>query len=209
MNVQLLVYDGFRERDAFGALEVLHLAAASGADLRMGLVRVGNATVTSAYGLQLHVPAHLDPLHPPGILILPGSGWTSDARDDGSADSLRQRIAQTLAGLADAGTTIAATGSGILLLGRADQLANRSVTGPDALAEDLRRAGAEVVSARVVDDGNIITATGATAGLDIALALVERFAGPAIAISVERRLGYERPGTVWRRRTSGVHTSKG
>ena len=55
-----------------------------------------------------------------------------------------------------------------------------------------------MVRARVVDAGRLITAGGVTSGLDLALWLVERFAGPAAAVSVEARLEYERRGTVWR-----------
>jgi len=66
-------------------------------------------------------------------------------------------------------------------------------------ASDL--LGAEVYDARVVDDGDVITSAGVTSGLDLALWLVERFAGPALAHAVERRLEYERRGVVWRRAT--------
>ncbi|MBV9849587.1 MAG: hypothetical protein JO250_07855 [Armatimonadetes bacterium] len=65
--------------------------------------------------------------------------------------------------------------------------------------EDLRASGTNVVQARVVDDGNILTAGGVTSGLDLALWLVERFCGPALALAVEQNLEYERRGVVWRR----------
>ena len=53
-----------------------------------------------------------------------------------------------------------------------------------------------------MDDGEIITAGGVTAGLDLALWLIERFAGPAAAHAEETRMEYERRGVVWRRSTS-------
>ena len=66
-----------------------------------------------------------------------------------------------------------------------------------ALAE-LAELGADLTEARVVDDGDVLTAGGVTSGLDLALWLTERFAGASVAAAVERRLEYERRGVVWR-----------
>jgi putative intracellular protease/amidase len=74
MHIRILVYDGFNELDALGPFEVLQAAAAAGADLRTELVRLEHASVTSAHGLQLHVPARLEPDEPPELLLLPGGG---------------------------------------------------------------------------------------------------------------------------------------
>ena len=54
-----------------------------------------------------------------------------------------------------------------------------------------------------MDDGEFITAGGVTSGLDLALWLVERFAGPQTAQAVEREMEYEHRGVVWRRHSSG------
>jgi transcriptional regulator GlxA family with amidase domain len=54
------------------------------------------------------------------------------------------------------------------------------------------------VYARVVDDGDLVTAGGVTSGLDLALHLLERSYGPTVAIAVEKLFEYERRGTVWK-----------
>lgn len=61
----------------------------------------------------------------------------------------------------------------------------------------LKATGAQAISARVVDDGDLITGAGVTSGLDVALYLVEREIGPRIAHAVEGVFAYERRGTVW------------
>jgi transcriptional regulator GlxA family with amidase domain len=43
-----------------------------------------------------------------------------------------------------------------------------------------------------------VTSGGVTSGLDLALWLVERFAGAEVAVKTERYLEYDRRGTVWR-----------
>lgn len=58
--------------------------------------------------------------------------------------------------------------------------------------------GAVAVAARVVDDGNLVTAGGVTSGLDLGVYLLERALGPRIAHAVESLFAYERRGTVWR-----------
>ncbi|WP_017570297.1 type 1 glutamine amidotransferase family protein [Nocardiopsis halotolerans] len=52
--------------------------------------------------------------------------------------------------------------------------------------------------ARVVDDGDLVTAAGVTSGLDLGLYLLEREVGPRVAHSVERLFSHERRGVVWR-----------
>jgi transcriptional regulator GlxA family with amidase domain len=63
--------------------------------------------------------------------------------------------------------------------------------------EELRAAGARVVEARVVDDGDLVTAGGVTAGIDLALWLVERHFGAELATAVATEMEHTRQGEVW------------
>jgi transcriptional regulator GlxA family with amidase domain len=64
--------------------------------------------------------------------------------------------------------------------------------------EDLRASGARVVEARVVDDGDLVTAGGVTSGIDLALWLVERHFGAKLAEAVAAEIEHPRHGEVWR-----------
>jgi transcriptional regulator GlxA family with amidase domain len=64
--------------------------------------------------------------------------------------------------------------------------------------EELRASGAQVVQARVVDDGDLVTAGGVTSGIDLALWLVERHFGTAAAEAVAAEIEHPRQGEVWR-----------
>lgn len=86
-----------------------------------------------------------------------------------------------------------------MLASAAGILRGRHATTHRGAIADLRAAGAEIISARVVDDGDIITSGGVTSGFELALWLVERFFSPALAVEIEGQLEYERRGTVWRR----------
>ena len=65
---------------------------------------------------------------------------------------------------------------------------------------DLRASGARVVEARVVDDGDLLMAGGVTSGIDLALWIVEREFGAAIADAVTEEMEYPRTRDVWRRK---------
>src|SRR5262249_51353304 len=101
-----------------------------------------------------------------------------------------------------AGTILAGVCTGAMLLAAAHLVIGRHATTHHLALDELRAAGATVVDARVVDDGDLITSGGVTSGTDLALWLVERFFGPQVALQIESRLEYERRGTVWRRHTA-------
>jgi hypothetical protein len=88
--------------------------------------------------------------------------------------------------------------AGAMLVAAAGLLEGRPAITHHSAIDDLRAAGAEVIHARVVDAGDVITAGGVTSGLDLALHLVERDHGSAAALAAERELEYERRGIVWR-----------
>jgi transcriptional regulator GlxA family with amidase domain len=203
MRIQILLLDGFDELDALGALEVLHAAAGAGAELRAELVRLDSATVTSAFGLQLHVATRLEADEPPALLLLPGAAWLANAGRGTWAARQRDRVAALVAALHRNGATLAAVRTGAAVLGAAGLLRGRAATTDHQAIDELRAHGAEIVPERVVDEGDVVTCGGMASGLDLAFWLVERYASPAVAQAVERQLGYERRGTVWRR--SGSH----
>jgi transcriptional regulator GlxA family with amidase domain len=100
--------------------------------------------------------------------------------------------------LARPGAIVATVCGGSLLLAMAGLLKGRhAVTHPLGL-EALAATGALVVPARVVDDGNVVSAGGVTSGIDLALYLLERTLGTHVAHGIELTFQHERRGTVWR-----------
>src|SRR5262249_52319643 len=199
MRIDVLVYPGFDELDAIAPFEVLKKAASAGADFSVRLVTASPTDeVVAANGLRLRADAVIDPGTPPDLIVVPGGGWVDRAAAGAMAEVERGQIPALLAGLHRAGTTNGPVCTGTMLVAAAGLLRGRPAVTHHGAIDDLRASGATVVRARVVDDGRLITAGGVTSGLDLALWLVERFAGAATALSVETRLEYERRGTVWR-----------
>ena len=81
--------------------------------------------------------------------------------------------------------------TGAFLLGRAGLLEGKCATTHWAYTHLLPLVGARHVAERVVEDGNVITAGGVTAGIDFALTLTARYAGEEAARRVQLALEYD------------------
>ncbi len=83
------------------------------------------------------------------------------------------------------------TDSGAVGLSADRILAGKRATGHWAWLEPLREFGAEPVGGRYVEDGKTITAAGVSAGIDMALYLVGREAGPEVAQAIQLGIEYD------------------
>jgi transcriptional regulator GlxA family with amidase domain len=189
MKIDIVVFDGFDEMDAIAPFEVLRTAAALGAPIDAELVGAhGAATITASHGARLVVDR--GPSEAADMLLVPGGGWFHGA---GVRDEIERGVLP--AALADARATGKIVGSvctGAMLLAAAGLVEGRRAITHHSAIEDLRAAGAEIVDARFVDDGDLLTAGGVTSGLDLALHIVEKVAGASIAEQVAREVEYER-----------------
>lgn len=197
MRAEIILYDGFDDLDAFAPHETLQRAARAGADLSVAFVTVeGAASVTSAYGVTVATPHTLGQ---PDLLLAPGGGWVARTAHGARAEAERGVIPAAIAQAHARGAIVATVCTGAMLASAAGLMRGRRATTHHGAIPDLRAAGAEIIAARVVDDGDLISSGGVTSGLDLALWLVERFFGAALASAIEGQLEYERRGTVWRR----------
>jgi transcriptional regulator GlxA family with amidase domain len=197
MQIDILLFDGFDELDALGPYEVLRTAAARGADVRAELVGAhGAATVTADHGTRIVVDRGVSDTA--DVVLVPGGGWITRSDQGAWGEVQRGELPATIAAAHARGAVVASVCTGALVLAAAGITDGRSATTHHGAIDDFRATGAQIVDARVVDDGDIITAGGVTAGLDLGLALVERVGGREIADAVARDLEYERAGEISR-----------
>jgi transcriptional regulator GlxA family with amidase domain len=199
---QIIAFDGFDELDVVAPFEVLRMAAARQPRWRVELAAIdAPCEITANHGLRVQVAARLGPAAGPGrpdVVIVPGGGWISRKPTGARTEIARGAIPAALAELHRAGTLVTSVCTGAMLLAAAGLLKDRpAVTHHDAL-ENLSAVGAQIIPARVVDAGNIVTSGGITSGLDLALHLVERFADAALARELECALEYEGREEAWR-----------
>jgi transcriptional regulator GlxA family with amidase domain len=198
MNIDIIIFDGFDDLDALGPNELLRHAARAGAPFDVSLVQLDGAErVRSGVGTTIVPDRALS--ERPDLVLVPGGGLISDNAVGVLAELERGALPAALARLHADGATIASVCTGAMLLGAAGLLAGRPATTNRLALDRLRDTGAEVIDARVVDDGDVLTAGGVTAGLDLALWIVERELGAEFATQLAAGVEYERQGDVWRR----------
>jgi cyclohexyl-isocyanide hydratase len=138
--------------------------------------------VTDDRGLRLLPDSVGQPLADFDLVIVPGGLGTRTLMHDGAfLDWLRTAAPIPLK---------ASVCTGSLLLGAAGFLSDkRATTHPSALAE-LAPLCAATTRERIVDSGDVITAGGVTAAIDLGLYLVERLAGEAARSRVAQQMDY-------------------
>jgi transcriptional regulator GlxA family with amidase domain len=186
-RIDIVIFDGFDELDALGPYEVFRNA---GFDATLVSVD-GAEIVTASHGAQLKPRRALDT--DADAVLVPGGGF-----NDGNADGVRGEIAKgdlpaKLREMADAGKTVMSVCTGAMLLAAAGITDGRPAITHHGAIEALRESGADVhEDARVVDDGDLLTAGGVTSGIDLALHVAERHRGRDVAQAVAREMEHRR-----------------
>ncbi|MEU6486314.1 DJ-1/PfpI family protein [Streptomyces sp. NPDC046887] len=217
-TAQIVLFDGFDPLDAVAPFEVLHAGGiASGGALTVELVSAEGPreVVSGSGGLSLRATATLDPDRP-GLVLVPGASGRIAEPDEApdavtaprpGGEPIPVLLGRTLttplpellkAAMANPEVLVATVCGGSAILALAGLTEGRYATTHHQGLDLLDATGTHAVTARVVDDGDLVTGAGVTSGLDLALHLLERRLGPRIAHAVEELFAYERRGTVWR-----------
>ncbi|GGN63305.1 glutamine amidotransferase [Actinoplanes lobatus] len=197
MLAQIVLFDGFDPLDVIAPYEAL----VAGGIPRVELVSAGGPrAVPSGIGpLTLNATAHLDPERA-DLVVVPGAAAAAlDEIPAVLARALETPLPGMLAVVLNRPGAITATVcGGSLLLAMAGLITGRPATTHQFGLDALTAAGAVAIDARIVEDGDLVTASSVTSGLDLGLYLLERTLGAPSAHAVERLFHHERRGTVWR-----------
>jgi putative intracellular protease/amidase len=181
VKIAILIYDGFTALDAIGPYEVLRSVPGWEVEF-VGRTRGEVRTDSGAVGLS--ADRGMAEVTSAGIVLVPGGS--------GSRELLGDR--ELLAWLRDVDRTTTWTTSvctGSLLLGAAGVLDGLEATSHWLDLEDLARYGARPTGRRVVEQGKVVTAAGVSSGIDMALVLAARIAGPEIAQAIQLGIEYD------------------
>lgn len=200
MDIAIVLFDGVDELDAIAPFEVFENAREMGADVTATLCTIDDtAEVTASHGLRIGIDHRLADLSP-DLVLVPGGQWGARGETGAWAEAERGAIPDAISRLSDEGVSVAGVCTGGMLLARAGITDGRPATTHASAIDDLRELGAEIIDARVVDDGDVVTAGGVTSGLDLAFHLVRREFGDEVADAVAERMEYEPRGQVHRSR---------
>jgi transcriptional regulator GlxA family with amidase domain len=198
MQTEILVYDGFDELDAFGPYEVL---AEAGFDVAL-VTHPASGRIATARGAMVVPDRQLSDRAE--LLVVPGGGWTRRPPRGAWAEVQRGVLPPVIARRHAAGTRIASVCTGAFLVAAGGLLDRRPAVTHWNDVDDLEAMGIRMIrDARVVDDGDIITAGGVTSGLDLALWIVEQEKGreaadEVAADEVAAEIEHRRDERIWR-----------
>ena len=188
-TIGILLFDGVEELDAVGPWEVLAWWTRTFPDDGYEVVTLAPAggTVTCAKGMRIEAQHAFADAPATDVLIHPGGQGTRPLMVD--EDHLRwvreQRTTTSL---------MASVCTGSLVLAAAGLLRDRPATTHWASLDLLAETDPTIRvdrSARFVDDGDVLTSAGVSAGIDLALHLVVRLASRERAAQVRRGIQYD------------------
>lgn len=193
LKIGILVFEEAEELDFVGPWEVFTMAnevckhKGEPPVHEVKLVAVGEGPVTCAKGMRVLPDVTIADCPALDILLVPG-GWGT------RRESKNPAILSWIAEIARQAQWVTSVCTGALLLTAAGPAKGRRVTTHWAFVETLRERGeaAEVLANyRYVRDGNVVTAAGVSAGIDMALWLTGQLHGPDFARAVQKGMEYD------------------
>jgi transcriptional regulator GlxA family with amidase domain len=179
--IVVLVYDGVRLLDVTGPLEVFDVAVSMGAAYRVVVCSPDGRDVTTSGGLRLGVACAAGEVDEVDTLLVPGGECLVTGPPAALLDAIRL--------LSPAARRVTSVCAGSFALGAVGLLDGRRATThwrhTAALARQFRGVVVEE-EAIYVRDGRILTSAGVSAGIDLALALVEEDESDELAHHVAR-----------------------
>jgi transcriptional regulator GlxA family with amidase domain len=184
MNFAIVLFPDVEELDFAGPYEVVGMAAKwMYKDWRLYTV-AQERVVKGSCGLSVNVDYTFDDAPTADVIIVPGGTGTRAGAENGALIGFIER-----SGASAQYVTSVCTGA--FLLEKAGFLKGKSATTYWAEREKLGNLGVNVVEQRWVHDGNVITAAGVSAGIDMALYLVGVLKGPEEARRLQKLIEYD------------------
>ncbi len=188
-HVGILLFDDVEELDAVGPWEVLAAWARSFPEdgYEVCCLSSDGAPVTAAKGLVLAAHRSLADAPALDVLVHPGgSGTRRLLRDPAHLDWVRSQRAMA--------PLLTSVCTGSLVYAAAGLLSGRPATTHWSAFDELIELDPTIEPRRedrFVDDGDLVTSAGVSAGIDMALHLVDRLAGRDHARAVRRQIQYD------------------
>jgi cyclohexyl-isocyanide hydratase len=179
LTVGCLVFERMDQIDFTGPFEVLSRMP----DTVIRIVGKNVAPVSDVQGLRIAPDISIADAGLFDVLLVPGGhGQQALMHDEEVLEIIRRHVQR--------GKLLFSVCTGALLCGAAGVLVGKQVTTHWSTRHLMHYYGASLVDARVVVDGDFISAAGVTAGLDGALALVSLLRGDAAAQEIQLAIEY-------------------
>ena len=180
MNIVFVLFDNVTQLDFTGPVQFLSRLPGA----KVHVVSKDGAAVKTDCGFSILPRSGFAQCPQADVLCVPGGHGVRDAiADQVIVDFVRQQ--------AKGADYITSVCTGAFILGAAGLLQGRKATCHWAYTQLLSLFGATHQPARVVRDGNVITAGGVTSGIDFALELIAAISGEDVARTIQLALEYD------------------
>jgi transcriptional regulator GlxA family with amidase domain len=189
VRIGLVCFDGMEELDLVGPWEVLRMWQLSwpGDKVDVFTVTLDGETVTCAKGMQIVTDRPASEIGNVDVVVYPGGKGTR--RHIGDKD-----VGEWLRDLAASGTIMTSVCTGSLVYADAGLLRDRPATTYWSELRTLKKLDPTIEvrpDDRWVDSGEVVTAAGVSAGIDMALHLVRRLHSEERAKEVRKAIQYD------------------
>jgi transcriptional regulator GlxA family with amidase domain len=181
----IVLYPDFEELDAVGPYEVLGMLAKLDSDWRVVTIAEQIGPVRAFGGLQLVADHGFDDAPALDVILLPGGLGSRKEMDN-------PRMLEYVCKTGESADWVTSVCTGAMILHRAGFLNGRKATTHWGALHELRNLGdVEVLeNVRWVEDGNVITSAGVSAGIDMSLYLVSLLKDANTAKAVQKMMEY-------------------
>src|SRR3990170_2488339 len=174
-TVGIVLFPDVEELDFVGPLEALGAMAS---------IAETGGRVRARHGLSVNVDHSFADAPPLDVLLIPGGQGTRQEVDN-------PRMIEFVREAGANAQYVTSVCTGAFILHRAGFLSGRRATTHWGAIGQLRELGdVEVVEERFVQDGNVITAAGVSAGIDMALYLASLLTDRQTALNVQKLMEY-------------------
>jgi cyclohexyl-isocyanide hydratase len=180
LNIGFVIFPQLTQLDFTGPLQVLSRLPGAATHI----VAKSDAPVPSDCGLSLVPTTTFSACRSLDVICVPGGFGVAEVIGDRETVDFVRRQAQ-------GAKYVTSVCTGAFVLGVAGLLQGRRATTHWAYTDLLPLVGATHEKARIVKDGNVITAGGVTSGIDFALAMVAELAGAAVAQRIQLSIEYD------------------
>ncbi len=192
-TIGLLLFDRAEELDFVGPFEVFtmfsEVAGKQGREFRNNVVLISQSgkDITGAKGMRIGIDYAIDNAPKLDVLCIPGGNGTR-------AEIHNQRLLDWVAETAAQCTWVTSVCTGSFILAAAGLTENKNITTHWAATEEFYELGLKGnmhKNVRYIDDGNLVTSAGVSAGIDMALWLTGQIYSVELARATQRAMEYD------------------
>ncbi|MCI1634705.1 DJ-1/PfpI family protein [Bifidobacterium sp.] len=187
-DIAILLFDGFEPLDVFGPAEVfgcIERIDNSAPAPQIQYCSINGGMIHGAISTTIET-VKISDIHDDAILLIPGGAGTRPlVKSDIFLNALNEQLPRF--------SEILTVCTGSALLAATGNIDGRNATSNKrafAWVQSVRPQVNWLGSARWVDDGDVLTSSGVSAGIDMALGLVSKVYGPQFASTLAKAIEY-------------------